>query len=177
MDNKQQLKIRVTEINKSSNEVLIVNEEGEEGWFPIKAPANIKWVKLGDADVTISNSAITYLKNINSNPPTPSTYPPRPSNSFLKKEVSQEPRYPLDDKPDWDRIGWGKCKFSFLIEAFKLGKNLEDIELECERWATASMNKLTEEQIIKLETKKLLDPKKDEISNSSGPKMTNLGVF
>lgn len=42
-----------------------------------------------------------------------------------------------DDK--WNKIAFGKCKHAFLIEAYKLNKEIELSEKEAELWATASM--------------------------------------
>jgi hypothetical protein len=46
-------------------------------------------------------------------------------------------------EPDWDKISWGKCKYGFLIEAFKMKYNLKDAEIESENWADASMRRIT----------------------------------
>jgi len=53
-------------------------------------------------------------------------------------------------EPDWDKISWGKCKHTFLVEAYKrwLSKvdgqtTISEIEKEAERWADMSMRKLS----------------------------------
>lgn len=46
------------------------------------------------------------------------------------------PNYQTDDKPDWDNIALGKCRTLFAVEAFKLGKKLdEQTAKECNDWA------------------------------------------
>ena len=42
---------------------------------------------------------------------------------------------------DWDSISRGKCKTLFLLEAYKLGKTIEESEKEAELWAEACMRK------------------------------------
>ena len=42
---------------------------------------------------------------------------------------------------NWDKISFGKCKTLFLVELMKMGKSLQEAELEAELWATASMRK------------------------------------
>lgn len=45
-----------------------------------------------------------------------------------------------DEKPDWDKINWAKCKTLFLQEAFAKGMELnQDTMILCERWADAAM--------------------------------------
>ena len=46
-------------------------------------------------------------------------------------------------KPDtnWDKISWGKCKYGFMIELMKQGKDVFVAELEAEKWADAAMRK------------------------------------
>ena len=36
------------------------------------------------------------------------------------------PQAPQKESVDWDKIGWGKCKYGFLIEAFKMKMTLEE---------------------------------------------------
>jgi len=51
-------------------------------------------------------------------------------------------------RPDWDSISWGKCKYGFLIETFKMGRTLEEkTELLAEKWADASMRKLNNQPL------------------------------
>jgi hypothetical protein len=57
---------------------------------------------------------------------------------------------PQPEQPNWDRISLGKCKYGFLIEAFKLGKPLAEAEKEAEAWAKASMRLLPEANDIGL---------------------------
>jgi hypothetical protein len=55
--------IMIEEVNPQSNEIYINDGQGNEGWFPVKHPANIKWIKQGKADITLTNNAITYCRN------------------------------------------------------------------------------------------------------------------
>ena len=45
-------------------------------------------------------------------------------------------------KPNWDAISFGKCKYGFLIEAYKMGKDPDVSEVDAEDWAMRSMRKL-----------------------------------
>lgn len=55
---------------------------------------------------------------------------------IIKEKTKQE-----DDK--WAEIAWGKCKFGFLIEAFKINQKLtQEVEVNAEEWASASVRKL-----------------------------------
>ena len=52
-----------------------------------------------------------------------------------------------EEKTNWNRISFGKCKHAYLVEAFKalIDKNalvdgeIDDIELKAEEWALRSM--------------------------------------
>lgn len=65
--------------------------------------------------------------------------------------ISNDLRHPLNPPTgiigakngdvDWDKISWGKCKHAFLIELLKMGKSLNEAELEAEMWADASMRR------------------------------------
>lgn len=58
------------------------------------------------------------------------------------KAPSYTPKAPVQKKPDWDEISWGKCKHAFLVEAYKLGKPLDDkTKKEAQEWANFSMEK------------------------------------
>lgn len=46
------------------------------------------------------------------------------------------PNYQTEEKPDWDSIALGKCRTLFAVEAFKLGKKLdEQTAKDCNDWA------------------------------------------
>lgn len=49
-----------------------------------------------------------------------------------------EAKQAVDDEK-WDRINFGKCKYGFLIEAYKKGVDVDMAEKEAELWAQASM--------------------------------------
>lgn len=63
--------------------------------------------------------------------------------TFIKQigEVIKDNKATYSEKKevDWDKLAFGKCKFGFLIEAYKLGKSLQEAEPEAEAWAQASM--------------------------------------
>ena len=65
---------------------------------------------------------------------------------WLKKQ-EPEPVIQLDAEPkpvrDFAAENFGKCKYGFLLEAFKQDKILEDIEIECERWAKAALRNIS----------------------------------
>lgn len=65
-----------------------------------------------------------------------------------QQSQSQSTQKQEEEKPNWDKISWSKCKHAYLLEAFKLGYNLADIEKTCESWADASMRKLGEPRIF-----------------------------
>jgi len=55
-------------------------------------------------------------------------------------------------KPDWEKISWGKCKYGFLLEIFKKADNpntlnLEAMEQEAEVWADMAMRKLDKQNV------------------------------
>lgn len=55
----------------------------------------------------------------------------------------------VDEQEKWDRLGWGKCKTLFLVEAFKLDMaSLETFEPIAEQWADACMRKLEKKQEV-----------------------------
>ena len=56
------------------------------------------------------------------------------------EEAKQE--YHKEKQDKWDEIAWGKCKYGFLIEAFKKDTPLEFVEPIAEQWADASTRRL-----------------------------------
>lgn len=44
-------------------------------------------------------------------------------------------------EPNWDKIGWQKCKYGFMLEAYKKGINVFVAEQEAEQWADATVRK------------------------------------
>jgi len=50
--------------------------------------------------------------------------------------------YVAPKEVNWDAINFGKCKFGFLIEAYKLGKDPDVAEADAEDWAGRAMRKL-----------------------------------
>lgn len=88
--------VDVIEISRDANEILINDRQGTEDWVPIKAPADIKWIKLGECDVTLSEGAITYARNTSARPVnTPKTSgfkKPYVPNQYAPK--SKYPSYP-----------------------------------------------------------------------------------
>jgi len=71
------------------------------------------------------------------NQPTAQTPQPKPQYS----NYPPTPTPPTNGR-DYDKENFGKCKFGFLIEAYKMGKTLDESELEAELFAEASMRKL-----------------------------------
>lgn len=49
---------------------------------------------------------------------------------------------PGEFKKEADQTAWGKCKYGFLLEAFKVDMPLEEAEIKAEAWAEASMRRL-----------------------------------
>ena len=56
------------------------------------------------------------------------------------EEAKQE--YHKEKQDKWGEIAWGKCKYGFLIEAFKKDTPLEFVEPIAEQWADASTRRL-----------------------------------
>jgi len=48
------------------------------------------------------------------------------------------------DEAKWEELGWKKCKYGFLIEAFKKDMKLEDVENISEKWADACQRRTNE---------------------------------
>jgi hypothetical protein len=155
---KQKLTVKIEEVSIDSNEIYINDGQGDEGWFPIKAPAQIRFCKVGEASVTIEEGAITYARNTSQGQSNGNrgSYPNKPYNSYPKKEYKQYTQsnpivpgnqYKEEKKVDWDKISLGKCKHQFLVEAYKLGKSLDIAERECEAWANASMRLLQDKEV------------------------------
>ena len=48
---------------------------------------------------------------------------------------------------DFEKENFGKCKYGFLLEAYKKDKVLFDAEKEAEDWATASLRKNKTEEL------------------------------
>ena len=66
-------------------------------------------------------------------------------------------RPPIREDVNWDKISFGKCKHAFLIEQMKAGINLEQAEIEAEKWAKASMRVLGEPQVKSLGSRPVVD--------------------
>jgi hypothetical protein len=67
------------------------------------------------------------------------------------------------ETPNWDKISFGKCKYGFLLEAFKLGANLQTAEKEAEEWATAAMRKLEQPRVVNYGTPEIPDEYADQV--------------
>lgn len=60
-----------------------------------------------------------------------------------RNEARQEPvKYVEQKQRDFEAEAFGKCKYGFLIELMKLGKDLKEAEKISEDWANASMRKM-----------------------------------
>lgn len=68
----------------------------------------------------------------------------QPNPKFQKPQTQQEVERSQQAVPmrDYEKEAYGKCKFGFLIEAFKLGMNLNEAERMAEEWTEASMRKM-----------------------------------
>jgi len=72
------------------------------------------------------------------------------------KEVSVSPNQPAGfeaglnkdiETAKWDKLGFGKCKYGFLLESYKKGEALRDVEPFAEEWARASMRVLPSDKL------------------------------
>jgi len=59
----QKMKVTIEEVNSASNEVYINDGQGNEGYFPVRQPANIRYIRQGECDITLLNGAIVYARN------------------------------------------------------------------------------------------------------------------
>lgn len=69
------------------------------------------------------------------------------SSKVIQEKVAHQAETTEQEK--WDNIAFGKCKTLFLVEAFKNGDVLKDVESICEKWAEACMRKLCQEGVEK----------------------------
>lgn len=46
------------------------------------------------------------------------------------------------ETPNWDKISFGKCKYGFMLEAYKKGTDPDVAEADAEDWAMRAMRKL-----------------------------------
>ena len=63
---------------------------------------------------------------------------------------AQAPRYQAaqpKENPNWDKISLGKCKYGFLLEAFKKDWILSEAEPMAEEWAKAAMRLMDSPEI------------------------------
>jgi hypothetical protein len=64
MEKKQNMIVKVEEINVERNEVYLTDGQGSEGWFVVAVPANIKYAQIGKAEAGIIGTTVTYLKSL-----------------------------------------------------------------------------------------------------------------
>ena len=133
--------VKITEINKEES-MICIEKNGSTQWLPVIPPASIGYAKPGMASISLDregNGTVTYLKmsNFGQRSPTPNAYPPR--NNYPKNNFQQGSSYKPKEEVDWSKIGRGKCKYGFLLEAYKIGKDLKAAEVEAEAWANASI--------------------------------------
>lgn len=76
--------------------------------------------------------AITYRTIMNIKP---TTSQPSKADLFTKSQIVEASKKETDKK--WEELGWKKCKYGFLIESYKLGLNLKEVEKTAELWADA----------------------------------------
>lgn len=140
----QRIEIDVIEIDKTNSKVFAdVESNGsvEQYTFNIIEPVSMNFVKIGKATVSIEGDNIVYFKSLvqGENKSFNKSFAPKfggyKSNTFQKASN-------FSQKEKQDESAFGKCKFGFLIEAYKMGKNLEEAEKESEEWAKAAMRVL-----------------------------------
>jgi hypothetical protein len=195
---KMSLKVGIDEINTISNEVYISDGNGNEGWFPVKAPANLKWIKLGRADVTIDNGAIVYARNEQSGQAQSRPYPSKPGfGAYPKKEFNHFPEKssPVNasqyepEKKESKRIGMTKELIGASLEEIRLMYNGLSMS---GKWIVATnifpradapgkydcMFFISEEREGFDKTPYMnVSEKNIDSMSKDGPKMTSLGVF
>lgn len=98
---------------------------------------NQNWKNGDQVEVSIEeNNGYLNFKAIK-----PSVQPQQIAPQAPQSGYNQRPA----QRPQHTENGFGKCKFGFLIELFKLGKNLNEAEAIAEAWAEASMRKLPQQ--------------------------------
>lgn len=75
---------------------------------------------------------ITYRTIVNVKP---TDRQPSKGDMYVKAQMV-EAKKEKDDKK-WEELGWKKCKYGFLIESYRLGLNLKEVEKTAELWADA----------------------------------------
>jgi hypothetical protein len=78
-------------------------------------------------DLTFKGTKIIVPKN--------SPNAPVRANIAIKDAVQNR----VADEKKWNSISWGKCKYGFLIEAFKRGMTIDEALPVAEAWADAAM--------------------------------------
>lgn len=135
------MKIEIIEYNSQNNTVIADVGNGneiEQYEFGLADHIKPQFIKVGPAEATIKDGVITFIKSGSSEkkPFKPFSQVNKPS-GFQGANTSY--------KPKQDDSAFGKCKHAYLVEAFKLGKELtEELESECEAWARASMRVIQE---------------------------------
>jgi len=64
---------------------------------------------------------------------------------------------PLIEKPNWDEISWGKCKFQFMLKMWEPGIVWDDVEVEAEEGANRSMRKIGKPKLREIHNEVELD--------------------
>lgn len=117
----------------AGDKVIVTRKEGKKGSFTeVSLPGGIETQKQN-------------LKPSNDRPMTPrSTHSmpddhPIPMEAYTQPKSFKEPVF-SDEKPDWDKINWAKCKTLMAAEAFAKGRELNaETMMECEKWADYCM--------------------------------------
>lgn len=131
----QRMEVTVEEVSKDSNEIYINDGQGNEGWFPVKQPADIKWCKIGKASITLTNNAITFCKSIDNNSVNSSNtayksyqkpYNKPNYNGFRSSSQSNQikPGNEIEEKKESKRIGMMDILVDTTPEEIKLKYNM-----------------------------------------------------
>jgi hypothetical protein len=160
MEKQNEYKVYVGDVDAQKNEVYLEgNENIEAKFYPISPPCDIKFMLKQDGTPRDGNATVRfnafggvcYLKfdsvapkqGFNSGYKKPWTPTKGPSQPFQSGN-----QYKPKEDVDWDKIALGKCKFGFLIEAFKMGMALDEAELKANLWANAAVKPVPKEQSV-----------------------------
>lgn len=67
---------------------------------------------------------------------------PRVGSASFPAPAPQAMARVVKEEPNWDKISFGKCKYGFMLEAYKKGVDPDVAEADAEDWAMRSMRKL-----------------------------------
>ena len=130
--------IKIKDQNNLTYQIWQLKQDGSEsvayqGLQNLGEPVG-KTIEIGykEDQGDFQGKAITYRTIVNIKP---TDRQPSKGDMYVKAQMV-EAKKEKDDKK-WEELGWKKCKYGFLIESYRLGLNLKEVEKTAELWADA----------------------------------------